>query len=410
MFAYVGFILLFATATTAAPTDCQFSLDLANKTRPPLSQFSIKLHKKITELNPDGNVVFSPVSIALALALVEAGAATQTQTELKQVLAPTGYNGDVSTLYQSLQHELRIQGENAKLSVANALFYHKAFTLKPEYLSKVKKCFETAIDQVDFQQSEAARQKINTWVSDATVQKIPELIKPNVLTADTKAVLANAIYLKAAWEERFELLEDIKFYELGQTNKAKTVKFMSHTGSYMYAGNDDFEIVEIPYKEAPISMFIIKAKGSANVATVIPKFATTPPLKLWESAQYRKIALKLPKFTIRLPTDLTTILGQLGLSSMFSDAGADFSRMDASNSIRVSSVVHEAYIKVNENGTEAAAATAVIMTKTFSGRIPWPEEPIPFTADYPFVFSIVHRPTDAFLFSGRVNTIQQDDA
>src|SRR5205823_557441 len=112
-----------------------------------------KLYKKISSQNPEANIIYSPVSIALALALVEAGAAGQTQNELKQVLAPSNFSGDVSTLYQSLQHQLQIKEEKVKLSVANSLFYKTGFNLKNEYLTKTKKCFETAIEQVDFSQA-----------------------------------------------------------------------------------------------------------------------------------------------------------------------------------------------------------------------------------------------------------------
>jgi serpin B len=399
--------IIAATPTTPTSSECNFGLELANKTNEPLQKFFVNLHRKIVSQNADKNIIYSPVSIVLALALVEAGASGQTREQLKQVLAPTGYNGDVSSLYQALQHHLKIHQENVKLSVANSLFYDNRFTIKEDYLNRVKNCFETAIEKVDFAQSEAARQKINSWISEATVQKIPELLKPGVLSADTKAVLANAIYLKAAWQKAFDVLEDHKFYSLASADKAKTVKFMVRTGMYKYAGNDDYEVVEIPYKEVPLSMYIIKAKAAnTGITAVEPKFQTVAPIKLWESASRRKVALKLPKFTIRLPTDLTGILGELGLGSMFSGS-ADFSRMDPSSGLRVSSVVHEAYIKVNENGTEAAAATAVIFERT-SVQIP-SEAPIPFTVDHPFLFSIVHQPTGAFLFAGKVNIIDQNN-
>lgn len=410
-FVVFGLLLLLATIVVASPTetvDCQFTLELANQTGKPVAKFAKNLYEKITSLNPDENVVFSPVSIALALALVESGSAGQTQIELKSVLAPTGFNGDVSTLYQSLQHQLKIQDEKVKLTVANGLFYDNDYNLKAEYLNKMKKCFETAIEKVNFAQAEAARQKINDWISNATAQKIPELIPPAVLGPSTKAVLANAIYLKAAWANPFRSTEDLKFYSLGQADKAKTVKFMVRTGSYSYGSNEDFESVELPYDSAPISMYIVKAKAAnTSVQTLESKISSLK--QLCSSATSQKVMVKLPRFMIRLPTDLTVILGELNLANMFTNS-ADFSRMDASNGLKVSKVIHEAYIKVNENGTEAAAATAVTMIVKMSLDRDPPVMPVPFIADYPFLFAIVHKPTDTTLFFGKVNSVTSDDS
>lgn len=406
----LGFLFLLAVgAISATPTspECKFDLELANQTQGPLQAFYVKLHRKISEQNPDKNIVFSPVSIVLALALTEAGAGGQTQTELRRVLAPAGFNGDVGTLYQALQHQLRIQQDTVKLSLANGLFYDDQFALKPDYLARVKKCFQTEIDKVDFGQSEAARTKINSWVSDNTAQKIPELLKPGVLSGGTKAVLANAIYLKAAWQKAFDSLEDHKFYSLASQEKAATVKFMVRTGSYNYAGNDDYEMLEIPYRDAPISMIIVKSKANTGIPALVAKLEATQPRTLWRGASRKEVAVKLPRFTIRLPTDLTSTLSQLGLASMFSSA-ADFGRMvEPANALKVSNVVHEAFIKVNENGTEAAAATAVVFERTMV--VPRPETPIPFTVDHPFLFGIVHHPTGATLFSGTVNTVDQSN-
>jgi len=292
--------------------------------------------------------------------------------------------------------------------VANSLFYKTGFNLKNEYLTKTKKCFETAIEQVDFSQAEAARRKINDWASNATAQKIPELIKSGVIGPDTRAILANAIYFKAAWQNQFKQMEDLKFYNLGKADKAKTVKFMVRTGRYSYSSTDDFEEVGIPYQNAPINMYIVKAKAPNTSITALESKLKAAIPQLIQSASNERVILKLPRFQIRLPTDLTRILGQLGLGNMFTN-GADFSRMDPENGIKVSNVIHEAYIKVNENGTEAAAATASHMTAKMAAHHS-PQEPIPFTVDYPFIFIIFHKPTETTLFAGKVNSIEPDQA
>jgi serine protease inhibitor len=138
--------------------------------------FALQLYNKINAKNSNQNVVFSPFSIILALALLETESSGQTQADLKKILAPIGYNGDTSILYQSLQHQLQIQVEDPTLSLANSLYYKNSLKLKSEYLQKVKNCFETKISKLDFTQTETARLTINRWIPNKTEQKIPELI------------------------------------------------------------------------------------------------------------------------------------------------------------------------------------------------------------------------------------------
>jgi len=361
--------------------------------------------QKITADKPDENAIFSPVSIALALALVEAGADGETKREIAHFLTPQGMNhADPNGFYQSLQKQLQIKNDKAKLTIANGLFHAENLDMKQTYTDNVKACFETEISEAPFQtNAEAARQKINQWVSAKTASKIPELFKSGSIDQATSAVLANAIYMLAAWDEKFTETEDLPFYRLGNTNQAQTVPFLSRVGKYRYGSTDSLELVELPYDDVPLSFFIILPKQRDGVKAVQQALTGDQLFSLFGQVQTKRVTLKLPKFQARLSLDLKPMLQQLGLQKMFSNQ-ANFSRM-AVQAMKVSDAVHEAYIKINENGTEAAAATGVKMV-LLSAQYP-PPEPVTFIADHPFIFAIVHKPTSAIVFMGKLNSVQQ---
>jgi len=268
----------------------------------------------------------------------------------------------------------------------------------------VKQCFETQIDKAPFKtNTEEARRQINQWVSNATAQKIPELFKPRKIDATTVAVLANAIHMKAAWADRFERTENLPCYKLGKANQAQTVSFMVQEKRYAHASNDKADVVEIPYDGAPLSMYILLPKQRDGMQAIESAMNGQQLKSLFTGTTQKMVTLKVPKFSIRSEVALKTVLQQLGVNKIFSDQ-ADFSRM-ADGKLKVSDAVHEAFIKINENGTEAAAATGFQILP--GAPAPPPGPPISFIADHPFMFSIVHKPTGALVFAGKVNFIQE---
>jgi serpin B len=400
-------ILLCSTAILAADIHqrCQFGVDAAKQSSKAVSEFALKLYQKIIAAKPEENTVFSPVSIALGLALLESGTSGDTKNEIQRYLGPAGSNqADSSALYESLQRQLQIRGEKAKLSIANGFFYADTLSLKPDFVTKVKQCFETQIDKAPFKtNTEEARRQINQWVSNATAQKIPELFKPRKIDATTVAVLANAIHMKAAWADRFERSENLPFYKFGRANQAQTVSFMVQEKRYAHASNDKAEVVEIPYDGAPLSMYILLPKQRDGMQAIETGLNGQQLKSLFTGATQKMVTLKVPKFSIRSEVALKTVLQQLGVNKIFSDQ-ADFSRM-ADGKLKVSDAVHEAFIKINENGTEASAATGFQILP--GAPAPPPGPPISFVADHPFMFSIVHKPTGALVFAGKVNFIQE---
>jgi len=401
-------ILLCSTAILAADVHqrCQFGVDAAKQSSKAIREFSLKLYQKITAAKPDENIVFSPVSIALALALIESGTSGETRTEIQRYLGPEGSNqADSSALYESLQRQLQIRGgEKAQLNIANGFFYSNELTLKPDFVTKVKQCFETQVDKAPFKtNTEDARRQINQWVSNVTAQKIPELFKPRRIDPLTVAVLANALHMKAPWMDRFERTESLPFYKLGKTNQAQTVSFMVQERRYAYASDEKVHLVEIPYDGAPLVMHIILPKQRDGLQAYESGLSGQQIRTLFSGMAQKMVTLKVPKFSIRSEVALKTVLQQLGVNKIFSDQ-ADFSRM-AEGRLKVSDAVHEAYIKINENGTEAAAATGFQILPEAAAPPPGP--PVSFIADHPFMFAIVHKPTGALVFAGKVNFIQE---
>jgi serpin B len=390
------------TSTTPPHGQCQFGIEAAKQAAKAVNELAHKLFKKLSK--PEENLVFSPISIALALALVESGASGATRNELQAHLSPPGSNeADSSALYESLQHQLQIKGgDKAAFTIANGLFHAQSLMVKPEFLNRTKKCFETQVEKATFTDAEAARRQINQWVSEKTVQKIPELFKTGSIDTATLAVLANAVYLKAAWADRFEQSEDLPFYKFGQDNQAQTVPFVVQERRYSYAENDKVKVVEIPYEGVSSMSFYIflpKQRAGLQAAEDINK----EQLKsLFSSFSEKKVTLKFPKFTFRTSIDLKNVLQQIGVNKIFTN-DADLTRM-AETRLKVDKAVHEAFIKVNENGTEAAAATGFSMVPM---SLPPPVDPVTFIADHPFFFSIVHKPTKTNLFLGKVVKVEQ---
>jgi serpin B len=397
---FTCFLLCFSLSLSTNVPQCQFSLDAAKQAANSGNTFGWALYEKL--IKPDQNLVFSPVSISLALALVESGASGETQNEIRSRLGANQLESNV--LYGSLQHQLQIKDEEkTKLNIANGFFYSRDLTVKPEFVNKTKQCFETQVENVQFKtDSEAARRHINQWISEKTVQKIPELFKGDSINAQTVAVLANALYLKAAWEHPFRQSQNLSFYKFGR-DETQTVSFMIEERRYSYAENERMQVVEIPYAgTSGLVMYIVLPKQRDGLQGV--ETATKDEYDaLWGSFSTRKVNLKLPKFTIRSSANLKEVLQQLGINKMFSEQ-ADLSRM-SDQRLMVSSAVHEAFIKVNENGTEAAAATGFGISLM---SMPRPETPVQFTADHPFAFVIKHVPTKANIFAGRVVKVDQD--
>ena len=366
-----------------------------------ISAFGLDLYRAMA--NGQTNVVLSPTSIALALAMARAGARGQTATEMDAVMHGLA-SDDSAAWLNALDQALATRSGTFKddsgqdlavaLRIANAPFAQKDMPLEKAYLEALASRYGAGMRLVDYvTATEAARKQINAWVDDQTERRIPELLVPGVLTPDSRLTLVNAIYLKAPWQTAFSA-EATKPGAFTRADGTTVEVSMMQTGAVMrYAAGAGWRAVEIPYIGNSLAMTVIvpddlatfeQALTAGQLASIAGGLAET------------QVSLTFPKFSIETKAQLADVLAALGMPSAF-DERADFSGITAAEKLQISDVIHQANIDVDEKGTEAAAATAVVMRATSM-----PAEPVTVRVDRPFLFALRDVPSGAILFLGRV--------
>jgi serpin B len=280
------------------------------------------------------------------------------------------------------------------LRIANAPFAQQGMPLEKTYLEALAGRFSGGLRLVDYEsQTEQARALINGWVDAQTEHRIPELLVPGVLTRATRLTLVNAIYLKAPWETPFPVDATTAGTFTRADGSTVQVPFMATTTSLRYATGSGWRAVEIPYVGGSLAMTIIVPD---DLAAFESKLTADSFTAITGALSDTEVALALPKFGIETKTDLASTLAALGMPSAFDDR-ADFSGITTAEPLEISDVIHQANIDVDENGTEAAAATAVVIRATGM-----PAEPVTLRVDRPFLFALRDVPTGSILFLGRV--------
>lgn len=368
------------------------------------SLFALELFRTLSESNPTGNIFFSPFSISSALAMVFLGAKGSTAAQLSKTFHFDSVE-DIHSRFQSLNAEVSKRGASHTLKVANRLYGEKTYNFLPEFLASTQKMYGADLAPVDFQHaSEDARKAINQWVKGQTEGKIPEVLAVGVVDSMTKLVLVNAIYFKGLWEEKFMKQDTTDApFRLNKKN-TKTVKMMYQKKKFpfRYIADLKCKVLELPYQGEELSMVILLPEDIEDESTGLKKIEeqiTLEKLREWtkrENMESVDVRVKLPRFKIEESYILNSNLGRLGLQDLFSSGKADLSGMSGSRDLFISKIVHKSFVEVNEEGTEAAAATAGIAT--FCMLMPEEE----FTVDHPFMFFIRHNPTANVLFLGRV--------
>ena len=352
----------------------------------------------------EGNLFFSPYSISLALAMTYAGAAGDTASQMAGTLHFTLPPDQLHAAFNAYSLDLQARAEADTegtpfgLSVANSLWGQQGFGFLPEFLDLLGENYGAGMRLVDYASDpEAARQAINQWVSDETQEKIQDLIPSGAIDEMTRLVLANAIYFKAAWLHPFDadVTAPAPFHRLD--GSTVDVPMMHQDEGYGYALRDGYRALELPYENGNVSMLIILPDEGQFQAV---EQALDPAMieDILGNLTYGPVTLSLPRFTYDSAFSLNDALQALGMTDAFNPDRADFSGMDGNRDLFIGSVLHKAFVSVDENGTEAAAATAVIMqiTSALAG------EPIAFTVDRPFIYVIRDSQTQSVLFVGRV--------
>lgn len=356
----------------------------------------------------DGNLFFSPTSIQTALAMTWAGARGKTADEMAKTLhldtVPTlDVQVNVNEQLGGFVRRLNADGSKGgyELAVANALWGLKGYPFTPDYLALVKKNYDGKLSELDFVgNADGSRQIINDWVAMQTHDRIKDLLAPGVIGPSTRLVLTNAIYFKGKWDQPFkkELTKDDQF-TLADGNKAKA-EFMHQHANFRYAEDDDVQVLELTYGKNDLAMRVFLPRKVDGLAAFEQQMTAQRIAGTVSGLQEQDVIVSLPRVTMESQFSLADTLQAMGMKLAFDPDRADFKGMTTAEQLFISAVIHKAFVKVDEEGTEAAAATAVGMrANAMPVRRPKPKE---FKADHPFVFEIVHQPTGAVLFMGRM--------
>ena len=360
--------------------------------------FACELYAKLKGAG-DANVFFSPYSISTALAMTSAGARGETDAQMVKALHfepdPAKRHAAFAAMEANL-NAVQKKGE-VKLSVANSLWPQKGHPLLESFFDLTRKCYGASVTPLDFRELEPARKTINTWVEDKTNQKIKDLIPSGTLDAMTRLVLVNAIYFKGKWSSPFkaEVTRDAPFrLPSGQTVQAPLMFQKEH---FHYGANDDLQVLEMPYAGDDLSMLVLLPKKADALAALENNLTAANLAKWTQEMGSPEVMVYLPKFKMTCRFGLNNTLRAMGMTDAFAPGKADFSGMDGGRDLFISAALHKAFVEVNEQGTEAAAATGVAMRMTAL-----PMRPIEFRADHPFLFLIREKSTGSILFIGRV--------
>jgi len=366
------------------------------------SEFAFDLYQALKQ--EDGNIFYSPYSISLALAMTYAGARGETEKQMAETLNYLLAQSALHSAFNSLDIELGKRGEVAvgkdgegfRLNVVNAIWGQKDYRFLSSYLDLLAENYGAGLRVLDFiGDPNQSRETINQWVSDQTEGRIKDLIPEGSIDSLTRLVLTNAIYFNAAWKFPFEpeATTNGPFHLINGGDV--TVPMMNQTEYFGYAKSGNYLAVELPYDGDELSMVILTNK--TGKFSDFENALTLPVVKaIIADLQSNRVVLTMPKFEFESEFGLKETLMGMGMEEPFRDS-ADFSGMNGKRDLHIDDVVHKAFVSVDEAGTEAAAATGVIV-----GIVSIPPEPVTVTLDHPFVFLIRDIETGAILFIGRV--------
>ena len=373
--------------------------------------FALKLYRQLKE--EEGNLFLSPYSISTALSMTYGGASGETATEMAKALDFNLPQERLHVAFAELDSGLNAVGVKGgvELSTANALWPHQDYPFRKDFLDLIAESYRSSGQSLDYGKPETARGMINGWVEKQTRDKIKDLIPAGTIDSLTRMVLTNAIYFKGSWASAFKQKATRETPFKVTLQKSVAVPMMFQKGQFGYYQDTDVQVLEMPYKGKQVSMFVLlpnqgntgfrrPAKPLEKKRTLADLEAMLSPQKLSEwmdKVRPAKVDTWLPKFKMTSTFSLGEPLRALGMKKAFADA--DFSGMDGSKRLYLSAVLHKAFVEVNEEGTEAAAATAAIVGFR-SARPMGPR----FRADHPFLYLICDKSNGNILFLGRYVT------
>ncbi len=395
LFPVIPLILLLLVGCNQKEQEQPAPIGQADVAASAVNEFAFQMYQQLSQEN--GNLFFSPTSISTALAMTWAGTDGTTAEEAAKVLHLGPNRDQVLADFSQLLGGLAGSDTTFTLSVANRLWGQKEFAFKTDYLSEIKGHFDGGFEACNFKSSpEQERQKINKWVADRTADKIQDLLAPGSLNTNTRLVLTNAVYFLGNWKTPFPVdrTQDETFHSPDGTEvKTPTMKLKKRLP---YFADENMAMVTLPYHGDELDFLVVLPNAIDGLAKVSASLNASTLQAGIDAMTNREVDVWLPKLDLSQSINLNATLKEMGLRKIFDEGQADFSRLTKQPGLFVSSVVHKSYLMVDEQGTEAAAATGITI-----GVTSMPAPPTMFMADHPFLFLIRQKDTGAIIFMGR---------
>ncbi|MDD3933764.1 serpin family protein [Methanoculleus sp. UBA303] len=393
-----------ATSADPVPSAGEETADDPGNVTAGNNRFAFDLYHQLAD-DPESagqNLFFSPYSISSALAITYEGARGTTADEIRSVLHLPANDTLRREGFAGIDASLNRGDANYTLRTANALWAEETYPFLPDYIETARRWYSANATNLDFKSSpEASRATINRWVEGQTEDKIRDLLPPGSIDSLTRLVITNAIYFKGTWVDQFDANETREEEFLVSPNETVLVPMMHREDAvYGYTETDTLQVLEMPYAHksgTELSMLVLLPAGDNNLTAAEKVLDAETLADLRESLVRERVRVSFPKFTLETEYSLPGTLAAMGMSTVFTGA-ADLSGMDGTRNLFITGVFHKAFVDVNEEGTEAAAATGTVIGVT-SAR---PDTTPVFKADHPFVFLITENDTGTILFVGRV--------
>lgn len=364
------------------------------------TRFALDMYAQLRQ-GQAANLFFSPASISTALAMTYAGARGQTEAVMAKTMHFDVPQEQLHATFRDLIAGLQKQPDKSELTIANRLWGEKSWKFANSFLATTRDHYGAELKTLDFRNDpDGSRQTINKWIEDRTRNRIRELLqKPNV-KPDTRLILTNAVYFKAPWRSAFEagMTQPVPFYlATGEQRDTPMMRQVEYAG---HGERHGVQVLEKGYEGGTLSMVVLLPEKRDGLADLEKRLDAKMLAELLSSTEGQKVDVWLPRFKFEQRVELAKTFKQMGMALAFSD-DADFSGMTGNRDLKIDDVIHKAFIAVYEEGTEAAAATAVVMAEiTSAGPRP---EPKTFRADHPFLFLIRDQATGTILFMGRLS-------
>lgn len=354
-----------------------------------LNSFALKLHRRFSDqAKSNENVALSGLSVFTAFAALSLGANGETKSEMEKSLNLDSDSAFLQTLGKWYADYMQDQKD---FVMANKAFIANNFALVSSFGEKAKEIFAMEVDAINTAQPDEARAKMNTWVEENTNGKIKDIFSPGSVTELTRMVLANAIYFKGAWKDSFDKKDTKKLEFTSSDNVKSTVDFMYQEAKFMYGYNNDADFLEISYKGDEMGMLFVLPYDSS--ATQLERRITAKKLaQMRQELRKQTVEVFIPKFKVEYESNLDSKM--MGMPKVFDASQADLSNLTEEQGIYVSKAVHKTVIEIDEEGTEAAGFTGIWATSRSFGTV--------FRLNKPFLFYIIHKPSEAVIFSGKI--------